>query len=84
MANRSPVTRISFGLVLLTVSMLLMSDVLGLLPRQHEEMLKARQQLIDSLAVQFTAVAHHNDLHAIAATLDSLVTRNPHVLSIKH
>ncbi len=81
MTSRSPLTRISFGLVLLTVSMLLISEVLGLLPKQHDAALKARQQLVDSLAVQFTAVARHNDIQAIQSTFESLVARNPQVLS---
>ena len=62
MIFRTPAARISFSLVLLTISLLLIADVIGFIPDRTRSLLEARKSLSESLAIQFTAAAERNDL----------------------
>lgn len=81
MIRLPPITRISIGLVLLTVSILLGSDLLGLIPDRSSVVLTERIRLCESLAVQFSVAAQKEDKAAMAAVLRGLVERNEEVLS---
>ncbi len=81
--DRIPVrSRITFGLVGLTVGSLLIASALGFFPNEQKEILRGRGKLCESLAISSTAMASSNHFPALKATLDSLVNRDPDVVSI--
>lgn len=81
MILRTPATRISIGLVLLTVSILLVADLIGLAPDRSDAVLEARKSLSESLAIQFSAAADRGDISLIRGTLQSIVERDGDILS---
>ena len=81
MKHLSPVIRISSGLVLITCSILIGLDLLGLAPRLEDAKLDARIQLCETLAAQAAAAAARSDLASIRAALEVAVRRNEDVLS---
>lgn len=78
---RSPLTRISFGLVMLTVAMLFTSEFLGLLPDTKSAELQSRRVIIESLAVQLSTDLTDQQLHGVKDALRSVVERNTNILS---
>lgn len=81
---RSPLTRISFGLVMLTVAMLFTSEFLGLLPDTKSAELQSRRVIIESLAVQLSTDLTDQQLHGVKDALRSVVERNTNILSGGH
>ena len=77
----SPLVRISVGLVMLTCSILLMFEFLGLVPNQKSVELKYRKMLVESLAVQLNSDITANRQDNLGVTLDAVVSRNDSVLS---
>ena len=77
----SPTLRLTFGLVSLTISLILMAKFAGLAPDQETAALEARQKLCEALAVQLSAAAGKGDIRLIRDTLKSVVTRNEDMLS---
>ena len=77
----SPLTRISFGLVMLTVSVMFISDLLGLIPDTKDSELQARKAITEMLAVQLTTNIQNNHLNGVNQAVDSVVERNDNVLS---
>ncbi len=78
---KSPLTRISFGLVMLTVAMLFASELLGLLPDTRTAELRSRRVITESLAVQLSTGLSDRHLESLKDTLRSVVERNADVLS---
>ncbi len=83
MKGISPTFRISFGLVLLTVSAFLFADMLGLVPNRREVLLDARKTLCESLAVQYSSAVATNQYDAIGRSMESVVDRIGDVLSLR-
>ncbi len=82
MIRLSPVVRLSLGLVLLTVSILLAADMIfGLSPFRPEATLNARKKLSESLAVQYSSLAARGDIAAITDSMQTMVLRNEDLLS---
>lgn len=79
---KSPVSRISFGLVMLTVSLILMSDFLGLVPNANRAELEIRKTLAESLAVQISLNAGEQDPAKLSALFESVQRRNERVESL--
>lgn len=77
----SPTLRLSFGLVSLTISLILMAKFAGLVPDQTAAALSARQKICEALAVQLSLAAGGSDMRLIGDTLQSVVTRNEDMLS---
>jgi diguanylate cyclase (GGDEF)-like protein/PAS domain S-box-containing protein len=78
----SPLSRISFGLVFLTLSILLTGDVFfGITAERSGPVLQARKKICEALAVQFSALIPKNDTETIRTTLQSVVKRNSDILS---
>ena len=71
----TPTTRISLGLVSLTISLLLLGKILGLAPDRTSAVVDSRKTLSEALAIQFSAAAQHGDLTLIRETLESMVER---------
>jgi diguanylate cyclase (GGDEF)-like protein len=77
----TPVVRISLGLVVLTCSLLIMLDLLGLVPRPEDGLVESRMRLCETLAAQAAAGVGTNDLSSARAALRVAVRRNEEVLS---
>ena len=77
----NPVLRITLGLVLITISILLLVDMVGLLPDRNEAVIEGRKALAESLAIQYSVAAQKRDINSIKASMRILVQRNPDVLS---
>lgn len=78
--NILPAMRISLALVLLTISLLLVGDLLGFTPSEREGELKARKTLSESLAIQFSILASDND-SKFYQLLESVVKRDDTILT---
>jgi len=76
-----PTTRLSIGLVALTISILIMGELLGIVPDKSQVVLDARKSLSETLAVQFALAAEREDFTQIEMALNLLVKRNPEILS---
>ena len=82
MIRRSPLIRISLGLVLVTVSVLITGDLLFQLgDTRSTAVLEARKLLSESLAIQLATLIENNDVQGAERTLKSAVRRAPDVLS---
>ncbi len=77
----SPIVRISLGLVSLTVSLLLLSQLMGLAPDRTKAMLESRKVLSESLAIQFSTAVMKGELPLIKDTLNALVERDNSMIS---
>jgi diguanylate cyclase (GGDEF)-like protein/PAS domain S-box-containing protein len=78
---KSPIVRISFGLVIVTISVLLLSDMLGMVPDTKRAEINSRRAIAESLAVQFSMVVANDQLASVTEILKVLVARNEDVLS---
>jgi diguanylate cyclase (GGDEF)-like protein len=72
----NPAARLSFGLVMFTMSVLLFADMFGVLPKKELIELEARKKVCESLAVQLSAYASKSDTLAMSQLLKNFVTRN--------
>lgn len=79
---KSPLARISFGLVMLTVSLLLISDFLGLMPDSRGQEVAYRQHIAESSAVQVSLEIGERDPAKLQQILNATVDRNDRVLSV--
>jgi diguanylate cyclase (GGDEF)-like protein/PAS domain S-box-containing protein len=76
-----PLLRISFGLVVLTCTILISLDLLGFVPAPADTALNARVRLCETLATQTAPAAQRNDMASIRAAIETTVRRNDEVLS---
>ena len=82
MKRPSPLRRISIGLVLLTISILLTGDLFfGVMSEGPDSRLEVRRRLTEALAVQFSSLAAQNDFDTVQVTLENVVDRSSNVLS---
>ena len=72
----SPAIRLSVGLVLFSLSVLLIADLFGLIPKKTEIILDARKKVCESVAVQLSVAATKADWELLDSTLASFVNRN--------
>ena len=77
----TPTLQISTGLLLLTLSLILVGYSFGLLPNEEKTALETRARISESLAVQLASMASRNDEAAIKDTIASVVGRHD-VLSV--
>ena len=79
----SPVFRFSFSLVLLTTSILLVSDMLGLVADRRAADIEARKAISEALAVQLSvAVTDKYRSTVVVETLNAVKTRNRQIRSV--
>ena len=78
----TPLVRISLGLAMLTVCILLTLDLFGVVPDKRRAELEFRKSLSESLAVQFSEAVSQSDLTIIRSVLTAVVDRNDSVLSV--
>jgi len=82
MMNRiSTAWRMSFGLALLTISVVFAADFVGLIPDPSGAVLEGRKQLCESLAIQSAVCLERNDLAAVQATMQLVADRNDDIIS---
>ena len=79
--SKSPLARISFGLVMVTITVLLLSDLVGMVPDTRRVEIHARKVIAESLAVQFSMILADEQLQTIQETLRYIVERNPDIQS---
>ena len=81
MIRITPAVRLSFGLVILTLSILILAQALGLTPNVEQRELSARQQVAETLALQTLLALTRNDASLLQALLRNTVERNSDVSS---
>ena len=72
----------SLGLVLLTVSVLITANWLGLTPDKREAYLDARVKIAETVAVQVSKLAEHEQNQIISTVLTSLYERNDDITAL--
>lgn len=77
----SPIKRLTMGLVFMTITMILTAQMVGLLPDEQTLQLQTRKTLTESLAIQLTQFPDHLRLAKSKSIMESLVKRNPEILS---
>ena len=82
MLNVSPVFRLTIGLILLTVSLLLVGDLLGLTPDPKRAELSARKAIAEALAVQVSRDLADGEFAKVNETVNVLQERNDKVMSV--
>lgn len=81
MIKISPAVRISFGLVMFTLSVVLVADLFGVVPKKDVILMDARKQSCEALAVQLSFAASRQDFDVVKATLELFVERNHDVIA---
>ena len=79
--NIAPDIRISLGLALFTMTLLMGMDMVGVLPDPNKAVLDLRKKTCESLAVYASLAVQKGDLGAIQTTLEFLKKRNEDILS---
>lgn len=82
MFNLPPSIRISLGLASISLSVLLLGNLLGLVPDRNVLDLKNRKSLAEVVAMQCTLVAQTGKLNVLQQTTDKLTEKYDDVLSI--
>lgn len=77
----SPLVRISFGLVMLTISLVLIADFAGFIPNQKKAELQYRESIAEALAVQLSTTLINQEFEGVKSTIDAVVNRTPTILS---
>ena len=77
----SPAVRLSFGLVMFTLSVLLIADLFGVVPKKELMLLDARKKVCESLAVQISMYASKSDTDSMGQVLQNFVRRNDDVVA---
>ncbi|VAW56864.1 diguanylate cyclase/phosphodiesterase (GGDEF & EAL domains) with PAS/PAC sensor(s) [hydrothermal vent metagenome] len=81
MKQISPAVRISFGLIMFTVSVILFADLAGVIPKRNVMMIELRQKVTENLAVQLSIAASYSQFGIIKSSLDVFVSRNDDVIA---
>ena len=77
----TPVTRVTFSLVLLTASLLFLAQLIGFAPDRSETVRASRRHLTEVLAIQFAAAAQRDEFPLIRDTLQTNITRDNDIRS---
>ena len=76
-----PAMRVSFGLIMAIVSIILLSDLLGIIPDRSTAVIDGRKKIAETLAIQYSLAARRNDYDTIESSMKMLVEHNDEVLS---
>ncbi|CAH0990534.1 hypothetical protein SIN8267_00626 [Sinobacterium norvegicum] len=77
----TPAVRITFAILSLTISLILMADFLGMTPNAEDGIIQQRQHFTEMLAVQLTVAAEQKNSTAFKSLLLTAVKRNPEIIS---
>ncbi len=78
----SPILQITIGLLLLTLSLLLIGDLLGLVPNQKQSQIELRKTIAESLAIQITFEVGQQRMEQAMELLNIIVDHNEDILSV--
>ncbi len=81
MSKIFPAMRISLGFALVVISILIVSDMLGMIPDPDKAEMQGRQKLAETLAIQYSLAASSNNYDVITSSMKILVERNDDVMS---
>lgn len=81
MFNISPAVRISFGLVMFTLSVILIADLFGIIPKKELIALDARKKICEVLAVQLSVAVSKSEFDIVNNSLELFVERNNDVIA---
>ena len=76
-----PAIRLTLGLTLLTVTILLGVEMFGILPDPREVIVDSRKKICESLAVSAVMAIQEDNFDSIQTTMDVLKQRNQDILS---
>ncbi len=82
MPTISPIIRITIGLLLLTISILLIGDMLGLVPNQNQAKIEARKTMSESLAIQVSSEIGSGRIDNAIELLNVIVKRSDDIVSM--
>ena len=74
-------SRITFGLVCILASWMVMASVIGIGPQERDAILNGRGQLCEAIAVNSSIIISQNDVRRLDAILQTVVKRNNDILS---
>lgn len=77
----STIARLSLSLVLLTISILVTADMLGLIPSRTKAIISERSRVCESLAVYASIAVQKNETALILKAVQVLMERNKDILS---
>ena len=81
--NVSPLVWISFGLTSLTLSVMLAGDALvDLAPNHDRQDFEYRRDVTEALAVQYSALAEHDQVETIKLSMERFAHRNAEIRSL--
>ena len=79
----TPLVWVSFGLVSLTISVMMAGDwLVDLVPNHDRQVFEYRRDLAESLAVQYSALAERKQIETIKFAMETLAERIPDILSL--
>ena len=81
MIRITPAIRLSLGLIVLVISILILAQAIGLTPNNERQQVNQRMQLAETLASQVSLAVIRGDSDLIKSILDNAVERNPEVNS---
>lgn len=81
MIKISPAVRVSFGLVMFTLSVILVADLFGFVPNKESIMLDARKKVSEVLAVQLSVAVSRSQFDIVKTSLELFVERNNDVVA---
>jgi len=76
-----PVLRLSLGLSLITMTILLGVEMLGVLPSPEQVTMDSRKKICESLAVNAVMAIQENNFAAIQTTMEILIQRNQDIIA---
>jgi diguanylate cyclase (GGDEF)-like protein/PAS domain S-box-containing protein len=72
----------SLGLVFITMTVLVLSNLIGLIPDKSRVAMESRKSTAESLAVRCTYAARDNNVLAIKKTMEAILKSKPDILSL--
>ncbi len=82
MQSLGPTFRISLGLVLLTGSILLSLDLVGVVPKEDRDLVATRVSLAEVVAAQTTASLHDTNIRGLTEVMKASLARDSALLSV--
>ena len=76
-----PAMRVSLSLIMAVVSIILLSDLLGIIPDRSTAVIDGRKKIAETLAIQYSLAARRNDYDSIETSMKMLVEHNDEVQS---
>ena len=83
MTRVTPLMWVSFGLVSLTISVMMAGDwLVDLVPNRDRQVFEYRRDLAESLAIQYSALAERDQIEIVKFAMETLAKRIPDILSL--